>query len=62
MLLKTGCGGGGYEKNIRGIFIDFLSSYALKLTIHAIGIKNIPVFPIHEMREEGGGNGEGRDL
>ena len=38
--------------------MDFQSSYALKSTIHAIGIKNIPVFPIHEIRAEGGGNGE----
>lgn len=33
-----------------------LSSYAVKSAIHAIDVKNIPVFPIHEMRAEGGGN------
>lgn len=38
------------------------SSYAIKSTIHAIGVKNIPIFPIHEVRAEGGGNVENCDL
>lgn len=39
-----------------------LSSYAVKFAIHAIDVKNIPVFPIHEMRAEGGGNDENCNL
>ena len=29
-----------------------ISSYALKSTIHVIGVKNIPVLPIHEVRQK----------
>ncbi len=38
------------------------SSYAVKSSIHAIGVKNILIFPIHEVRAEGGGNGENCNL
>ena len=54
--------GRGYEKYMRDIPLKSLSSYAVKSAIHAIGVKNIPVFPIHEVRIERGGNGENRNL
>ena len=38
------------------------SSYAVKSSIHAIGVKNILIFPIHEVRAEGGENGENCNL
>ena len=57
--IKTG---GDYEKYMRDATLKSLSSYALKSAIHAIGVKNILVFPIHDMRAEGGGNCEDCDL
>ena len=47
---------------MRDIPLKSLSSYAVKSAIHAIGVKNISVFPIHEVRIERGGNGENRNL
>ncbi|NBJ94515.1 hypothetical protein [Parablautia muri] len=38
------------------------SSYAVKSSIHAIGVKNIFIFPIHEVRKEGGGGDQNSSL
>ena len=38
--------------------MKYLSSYAIKSAIHTISVKNISVFPIHEVRIEIGGNGK----
>ena len=38
------------------------SSYAVKSSIHAIGVKNILIFPIHEVRKEGGGGNQNSGL
>ena len=38
------------------------SSYAVKSSIHAIGVKNILIFPIHEVRKEGGGGNQNSSL
>ncbi|NBH28488.1 hypothetical protein D3Z60_22735 [Lachnospiraceae bacterium] len=38
------------------------SSYAVKSAIHAVGVKNILIFPIHEVRKEGGGGNQNSGL
>ncbi len=38
------------------------SSYAVKSSIHAVGVKNILIFPIHEVRKEGGGGNQNSGL
>ena len=38
------------------------SSYAVKSSIHAVGVKNILIFSIHEVRKEGGGGDQNSSL
>lgn len=57
------CGAGDIESG-RGDIKDKKrqSSYAVKSSIHAVGVKNILIFPIHEVRKEGGGGNQNSGL